>query len=213
MISFFAFAFILWCSLPVTSNIMLKPIERSYPVVQAGASVLKQADAILVLGCRHYEDASLPFADRWHRCSLLRNLQAIQIHRYHEKPIYVSGGILKYRKNSEASANEAFFLAMGISPTDIISVPSGTNTEEEAIALSPFLKGKTVALVTSASHQIRAKYYLNQQHISVIPVPVEFLSTTGTDWGWPSTLGLERSHRAFYEWAGLTYQYLSQLAE
>jgi uncharacterized SAM-binding protein YcdF (DUF218 family) len=206
-----ACAFLLWCSLPMTSNMMLKPIERRYPVIQADAPVLKQVDAILVPGCRHYEDSPRPFADRWHRCSLLRNLQANQMYRYLRKPVYVSGGILKYRVQSEAEANRAFFIAMGISPEHIVSVPSGTNTEQEAQALAAHLRGKTVALVTSASHQLRAKYYLNQQDINVIPVPVEHLSSPHTDWGWPNTTSLERSHRAFYEWAGLTYQYLSRV--
>ncbi|ALS99133.1 YdcF family protein [Lacimicrobium alkaliphilum] len=205
-----ASVFLLWCSLPMTSNMMLKPIERRYPVIQADAPVLQQADAILVLGCRHYEDTPRPFADRWHRCSLLRNLQASQMYRYQQKPVYVSGGILKYREQSEAEANKAFFLALGISPEHIVSVPSGTNTKEEAQALASHLRGKTVALVTSASHQLRAKYYLNQQGINVIPVPVEHLSSQSIDWGWPNTTSLERSHRAFYEWAGLAYQYLNR---
>lgn len=202
--------FLLWCSLPMTSNMMLRPIERQYPVIEANAPILEQIDAILVLGCRHYEDKPRPFADRWHQCSLLRNLQASQMYRYQRKPIYVSGGILKYREQSEAEANKAFLLAMGVSPEHIVSVPSGSNTEEEVRALTPHLRGKTIALVTSASHQLRAKYYLNQQDINVIPVPVEHLSSLSADWGWPNTTSLERSHRAFYEWAGLTYQYLNR---
>ncbi len=178
-------------------------------MIHESAPILQEVDAIVVLGCRHYEDSPRPFADRWHRCSLSRNLQASQIYRHHPKPIYVSGGVLKFRKRSEAEVNKEFLVAMDIPIHQIHSIPSGSNTAEEARALGRVLENKTVALVTSASHQIRAKFYLNQHGINVIPVPVEFLTTAETDWGWPSPQSLERSHRAFYEWAGLSYQYLA----
>ncbi|MDF2177324.1 YdcF family protein [Aliiglaciecola sp. CAU 1673] len=198
----------LWCSLPVTSNLMLRPVESTYPIVHAQSANWRSAQAIVVLACQHNEDP-VPFSDKWHECSLKRNLQTLMMYQTHPVPIYLTGGILKENQQSEAEANKAFFRALGVPEHHLLSIPQGTNTHEEAIALGQFLSGKNIALVTSASHQIRAVRYLNYEGIKTIPVPVEFLSVEKESWGLPRLSYLKRSERAIYEWFGLLHQYLA----
>ncbi|GAA0369855.1 hypothetical protein GCM10009092_37660 [Bowmanella denitrificans] len=131
------------------------------------------------------------------------------MYREHNIPIIVSGGLLANRQLTEAEANRYFLLKLGIPAEKIVMSPSGLNTQQETAALRELLYGKTVALVTSASHQLRAKRHLELQSVRVIPIPVDFLSENGDLWAGPDLKSLARSHRAFYEWLGLAQQYFS----
>lgn len=203
-----ALFFLLLCSLPMTSHMMLRPLEAYSSTVKKDDSVWMKAEAIVVLGCKHYEDPDLPFADNWHHCSLTRNLQAAVMYLHQPKTIYTSGGVLKKRHRSESDANKAFLVGLGIPEKHVKTVATGTNTAEEAQALSAILRGKSVALVTSASHQRRAGNYFRQKGIQVIPVPVDYLTQAQMPWGWPSAEALNVSQRAIYEWLALVKQKL-----
>jgi uncharacterized SAM-binding protein YcdF (DUF218 family) len=114
----------------------------------------------------------------------------------------------KENKYSLAQRNQYFFESMGVSSTDIFTTPSGFNTETEAQALSLSLQGKSISLVTSASHLPRAVTYFEELGMKVLPIPVEHLSRIQIEpmIDLPNARSLYRSERAIHEYLGLVYQ-------
>lgn len=209
-LSIIPIAWLFICSMTYPSVLLIKNLEDKYPVVSLQSDVWKTTDAIVVLACNYFEDDDLPFVSRWPNCSLQRNLHAALMYKIHPIPIYLAGGILgKKDKNSQASHNQYFFESMGVDIEDIYTVAKGVNTETEVAALASLLKGKKVALVTSASHLPRAVTYFELHNIEVLPIPVEHLSKKHVEpvLGLPNAISLYRSERAIHEYLGLIYQH------
>jgi uncharacterized SAM-binding protein YcdF (DUF218 family) len=97
---------------------------------------------------------------------------------------------------------------MGVDSKDVFTVAKGRNTESEAKALASLLNGKTISLVTSASHLPRAVKYFEDYNVKVLPIPVEHLSRRRIKpmINLPNALSLYRSERAIHEYLGLFYQ-------
>ncbi|TDF37282.1 YdcF family protein [Alteromonadaceae bacterium M269] len=196
------------CSLPYSSSLLIKSLEHRYPTIDYDSDKWQRADAIVVLACSFYEEPKLPFISRWHDCSVKRNVQAALMYQQKHVPIYLSGGLKKTSEKTHATFNQDFLKVFNVPTKDIHIVEEGFNTASEVKALSTLLKGKTVALVTSASHQIRAVNYFKRHGIDIIPIPVEHLSLpdTGLISGKPSATNLYRSERAIHEYLGLLAQ-------
>lgn len=198
------------CSMTFPSVLLIKNLEDKYPVVFLGSEEWRKTDAIVVLACYHFEDDELPFVSRWPNCSLQRNLHAALMYKAHSLPIYLAAGVLGINnKVSLAQHNQLFLESLGVDNSDIFITPKGFNTETEAQALSPFLQGKTISLVTSASHLPRAVKYFEDLGIKVLPIPVEHLSRRKVKpmIDLPSASSLYRSERAIHEYLGLVYQH------
>jgi uncharacterized SAM-binding protein YcdF (DUF218 family) len=200
---------LLLCSMTYPSVLLINSLEYKYPVVFLGSQEWKKTDAIVVMACYHFEDEALPFVSRWPNCSLQRNLHAAMMYQAHPLPIYLAAGVLgKKNKYPIAQHNQSFFQKMGVDNTDIFTSPNGFNTETEIQALSPSLQGKSISLVTSASHLPRAVRYFEDLGIEVLPIPVEHLSHKQIEpmIDLPNALSLYRSERAIHEYLGLIYQ-------
>jgi uncharacterized SAM-binding protein YcdF (DUF218 family) len=208
-LSFIPLVWLFLCSMTYPSVILIKSLEDKYPVVFLQSEEWRKTDAIVVLACYYFEDEELPFVSRWPNCSLQRNLHAALMYQAHPLPIYLAAGVLgKDNKYSLAQHNQSFFQKMGVSNNDIFTTPSGSNTETEAQALSLLLQGKSISLVTSASHLPRAVRYFEDLGIKVLPIPVEHLSRRQIEpmIDLPSARSLHRSERAIHEYLGLIYQ-------
>jgi uncharacterized SAM-binding protein YcdF (DUF218 family) len=190
---------------------MLHALEHKYPSIEASSKAWQGADAIVVLACYYYDDDDLPFVSRWPDCSLKRNLQAALMYQQLATPIYVTGGKIKGAEKSHAQYNAMFMETLAVPKEYINIVAKGSDTQSEAQALNK-LTGQTIALVTSASHMVRAKHYFEQLEIDVIPVPVEHLSKKNIEFvvGLPNARSIYRSERAIHEYLGLIYQRFSQ---
>ncbi len=198
------------CSMTYPSVLLIKSLEDKYPVVFLQSQEWRKTDAIVVLACYYFEDDELPFISRWPNCSLQRNLHAALMYKAHALPIYLGAGMSGTKnKLSLAEHNQSFFEIMGINSADIITIPKGSGTESEAKALSPFLQGKWISLVTSASHLPRAVKYFEDLGIKVLPIPVEHLSRRKIEpmISLPNASSLYRSERAIHEYLGLIYQH------
>ena len=202
---------LLFCSLPFTSTLLIHGLEHHYPSIDVQDEEWKSADAIVVLACSFYDDDALPLVSRWHDCSMKRNLQAALMYKEKATPIYLSGGPVDKTDYTHAQFNLRFFKQMGIPEEHIILSQQGHNTASEAAGLLPLLQGKTIALVPSASHQIRAVEYFRHQSVTIIPIPVEHLSRYDIEpmIGRPSARSLYRSERAMHEYLGILAQRLS----
>ncbi|MBN7827296.1 YdcF family protein [Bowmanella dokdonensis] len=204
--------FLIWCSLPLSSNWMLSTLEYRHRSPEPDSPLWNEVDALVVLGCQHYELRGLPFSDQWHSCSLRRNLQAFYLYQHSKNvEIYLTGGLMAGRHLSEASANQLFFEKLHVPPAKLHPLKTGNNTALEAEAIAFYLKGQTIALVTSASHQTRALRYLQGYDLKVIPVPVDHLSHQESKLGFPDSASLARSERFFYEMLAITKQNLVAL--
>jgi uncharacterized SAM-binding protein YcdF (DUF218 family) len=208
-LSIIPIVWLLLCSMTYPSVLLIKNLEDQYPVVFLQSEEWRKTDAIVVLACYYFEDEELPFVSRWPNCSLQRNLHAALMYKTHPLPIHLAAGILgKENKYSLAQRNRYFFESMGVSSTDIFTTPSGFNTETEAQALSLSLQGKSISLVTSASHLPRAVTYFEELGMKVLPIPVEHLSRVQIEpmIDLPNARSLYRSERAIHEYLGLVYQ-------
>jgi uncharacterized SAM-binding protein YcdF (DUF218 family) len=208
-LSIIPIVWLLLCSMTYPSVLLIKNLEEQYPVVFIHSEEWRKTDAIVVLACYYFEDEGLPFVSRWPNCSLQRNLHAALMYKTHPLPIYLAAGILdKENKYSLAQRNQYFFESMGVSSADIFTTPSGFNTETEAQALSLSLQGKSISLVTSASHLPRAVTYFEELGMEVLPVPVEHFSRIQIEpmIDLPNARSLYRSERAIHEYLGLVYQ-------
>jgi uncharacterized SAM-binding protein YcdF (DUF218 family) len=191
-LSFLPLVWIFTCSMTYPSVLMVKYLEDQYPVVQLTS-----------------EKWHLPFVSRWPECSLQRNLHAALMYQVKTMPIYLGAGVLgEQDSNSQAAFNAAFLRKLGVKAKDIHIFPGGNDTQSEVEALAPALQGKSVSLVTSASHQLRAVEYFNRQGIKVLAIPVEHLSRKKIEFtlDLPSARSLYRSERAIHEYLGLIYQ-------
>lgn len=197
-----------FCSLTYTSVLLVHNLEHRYEAVKLESDKWRDVEAIVVLACYFYDDENLPFVSKWPNCSLQRNLQAALMFREKSIPIYVSGGLRPGADTTYAYQNAQFMLKLGVPESSIFIIPEGYNTQTETFALSKALSGKKIALVTSASHIQRAKYYFEKADMDVLPIPVEFLSEKdiSPEFGLPNATSLYRSERAIYEYLGLTYQ-------
>jgi uncharacterized SAM-binding protein YcdF (DUF218 family) len=197
------------CSMTYPSVLFIKNLEDKYPVVFLQSPEWRKTDAIVVLACYHFEDEELPFVSRWPNCSLQRNLHAALMYQAHALPIYLAAGVLgKDNKYSLAQHNQSFFQKMGVDKADIFTTSIGFNTETEVQALSLLLQGKSISLVTSASHLPRAVRYFEDLGIKVLPIPVEHFSRIQIEpmLDLPNARSLYRSERAIHEYLGLVYQ-------
>ncbi|WP_158971619.1 YdcF family protein [Paraglaciecola sp. L3A3] len=197
------------CSLTYPSALMIKHLEDQYDVVSLDSNKWKQTDGIVVLACYYFEDDELPFVSHWPNCSLQRNLHASLMYKKYPLPIYLAGAVLgQNQKKSIAERNKSFFEILGVKSQDIITASQGRNTQAEAVALAPLLKGKRISLVTSASHMPRAVQYFEEQGLEVVPIPVEHMSNRKIEpmLGLPNARSLYRSERAIHEYLGLIYQ-------
>ena len=203
---------LLWlftCSMTYPSVLLVKYLEDQYAVVPLKSEKWQTTDAIVVLACNYFDDDDLPFVSRWPECSLQRNLQAALMYRTKPMPIYLAAGVLNpLDTNTQAAFNAAFLRKLGVHTSDIHMYPQGNDTESEVAALAPHLQGKSVSLVTSASHQPRAVEYFHRQGIEVLAIPVEHLSRKNIQFTLdpPSARSLYRSERAIHEYLGLIYQ-------
>jgi uncharacterized SAM-binding protein YcdF (DUF218 family) len=200
---------LLFCSMTYPSVLLIKPLEDIYPVIKLESQEWQTTQAIVVLACNYFEDDELPFISRWPNCSLQRNLHAALMYKKHNLPIYLAGEILGDKaKYPQAHHNRYFLETLGVDIKDIVTVTKGNDTESEVKALANLLDGKSISLVTSASHLPRAVKYFEDYNVTVLPIPVEHFSrrTIEPKINFPNALSLYRSERAIHEYLGLIYQ-------
>lgn len=203
-------AWLLFCSMTYTSVLLVHKLEHTYPVIKLDSEQWKKADVIVVLACYFYDDYDLPWVSRWPDCSLKRNLHASLMFAESAKPIYLSGGNIPRTNTTYAHENMLFMRKMGVPKEFLHESLEGFNSETEVQALAKKLQGKTVALVTSATHMSRAVNYFTVAKIKTVPIPVEHLSRKNIELelSMPNASNLYRSERAIHEFLGLSYQYI-----
>ncbi len=211
-----SFSLLLIFSLPFTSNLLLRPLELYNDNHTRDIAQFSHIKHIVVLGCKHHEEPLQPLVSQIHNCSFKRVVQGVllyqQLTKLHQTTLYFSGSTGRINQIAEANMNAALATQLGVPSHHQIVLASPRDTYQEAQALAPYLSGKTVALVTSASHFGRAIDYFAQHNINVEPFPVEHLSSQYQGYKpsqfIPSAAALQRSERAMYEYLGRAAKHL-----
>lgn len=199
-----------YCSGTYTSSTLIHRLEHAYPTVLPSSSKWIATDAIVILACYYFDDEGLPKYNQWPRCSLQRLLQAVDMYRFHNKQIIVSGGNLGNWSKSLAEYSRDFLVKQGVDAKSITVIPDGFNTESEVEAICATQNFDSVSMITSASHQLRASKEFEKHNVKVINVPVDFLTRTEIKFelSLPNADSLKRSERALHEYMGLLAQSL-----
>jgi len=201
------------CSLAPVSDRLMHTLESTHPTY---SKTNKQIDYIVVLGCRHTSSSFLPATSELATCSLQRTVEALRLYKLHpEARIITSGHAFNDKVSNAAKVKEALVL-LGVPEQKIIQENFAKDTEEEAQLIAPRIQETSAILVTNASHMPRAINYFNSQNVYPIAAPAGFwVKSLTDDKGWryyfPSSLKLQQTSIAWYEYLGLTVQWLKAL--
>lgn len=205
---FFAL-FIYILSIGPTSNLLLAPLENSFPV--PSLEEVKTGDAYVVLGGGVYDNA--PDVDGKGALSgdaLVRLLTAYKLYRICKKPIILSGGNI-FGKTAEADIAKRTLLSLGAAEKDIITESKSVDTHESAQfvrELSDRHAIKRIILITSAYHMKRSHLLFSRHFREIIPYPAGYL-TSGAGYNvlsfLPSATALADFSIAMKEYMGIAF--------
>ncbi|RHW77015.1 hypothetical protein D1094_03715 [Colwellia sp. RSH04] len=201
------------CAFAPISDRLMYSLESSYPVYIQST---KQVDYIVVLGCNHTSTTLLPATSELATCSLQRTVEAFRLYKLHPEARVITSGYAFSDEVSNASKVKEALVLMGIPEQKIIQENFAKDTEEEAQLISPRIQGTTSILVTNANHMPRAISYFLSQHVQPIAAPTGYWVkdiNSSKHWGYyvPSSKKLEQTSIAWYEYLGLTVQWIKAL--
>lgn len=160
----------------VFSLILLGVVGLAGYVFYNGKQIdLSQTDAIVVLGASQFDgDPSPVFANRLDR--------ALDVIMLDVAPVIITvGGKQPGDRFTEASAGRQYLIDSGLLPTQVHSIPTGTDTLSSLQAVAVYLekiKAKNVTVVSDPTHVTRAKFILEALGFEVTLAPT--LSGPGT---------------------------------
>jgi len=209
-----AFLLLTLSSLGVVADKLIQPLESRY---ESYTRLDTKIDYIVILGCGHTTNDALPVTAQLYTCSLQRLVEAIRIANIHpEARIITSGAALGDEVANAEKVKQAAIL-LGINEEKIIVESFPKDTEEEAELIAPRVRGKNVILITNADHMLRSVNYFTGQGVKVIPAPASYYVkglTQSKDWSYyavPNPKNLTQTTTAWYEYLGLTVQWLKTL--
>lgn len=209
LLSFSGLTVLVFFSMPITSQFLIKSIEFStpkLPIENDGYIAGLSPSYIVVFGCWHSDDPNLPLVAKIHQCSLPRVIQAVQIWRKIPSATIVFSGYAGVDgKQSDPEVNAELAMELGV-PGDKILLEIGTqDSEEEITRYKKLTDGKDFIVISSASHIPRLQYLFAEQNLKPVFSPAEYASSHG-EFSWhlliPSASGLRQSERGWYEVMG-----------
>ncbi|WP_051938287.1 YdcF family protein [Ghiorsea bivora] len=165
-------------------NILTSSLEYQYPAYSFN-QILPNNTAIVLLGNGVQEQApDYQYQDTLSRFGMMRTIYAAQIAKHTGLAIYATGGTpLNEHAASESSVMKYWLITLGIDATHIYEENQANTTWENATFTTALLKKKninSVILVTSAWHMPRAVWCFEQQGLTVIPAPTDYLTDQAT---------------------------------
>ena len=207
------FFILLVASLAPLSDRFMLPIESQY---QAFTQSSHPIDYIIILGCGHTTENSLPATSQLKPCSLQRLVEGLRILQLHPEAMLITSGAALSDNVSNAEKVKQAAVLLGVKEERILVEPFPKDTEEEAQLIAPRVKGKQVVLVTNADHMPRALHYFKQQGINAIPAPASaWVKGFNNEKHWsyyqPNIKSLAQSTHAWYEYVGRVVQWLKSI--
>lgn len=202
------FALFLLSLQPVTDR-LLKPIESAYPTWRGQEKV----NYVVVLGGGYTWNPAWAPSSNLINNSLPRVTEGIRL--WHANPgakLVFTGAPAKTNPVSTAEAGARVAQSLGVPRSDIITLDTPRDTEEEAAAVAKAIGHQPFLLVTSASHLPRAMRFFQHQGLKPIPAPANQMAIESPlnpwEWAIPSPLWLMHSDRVGYETLGRIWQWL-----
>jgi len=204
---------LLLLSLQPVADGLLKPIEDTYPTWRGEQRV----NAIVVLGGGYtWNDAWAPSSNLINN-SLPRLNEAVRLWRLNPgaKMIF-TGAAASTNPVSTAEAGARVAETLGVPRSEILTLDTARDTEEEAAAVKQAIGDVPFLLVTSASHLPRAMIFFQQAGLHPLPAPANHGAFASPLTRWeritPPPVWLMHSDRVGYETLGRIWQWLKGTA-
>jgi uncharacterized SAM-binding protein YcdF (DUF218 family) len=200
---------LLLLSLQPVADGLLRPVEDRYPTWQNTQKV----EYIVVLGGGYTWDPQWAPSSNLISNSLPRLNEGIRLWLANpgSKMIF-TGAAAKTNPVSTAEAGARVAESLGVPRSEIITLDSPKDTEEEAAAVKQAIGDAPFLLVTSASHLPRAMIFFQHEGLHPLPAPANQLAINAPLNPWerviPSPVWLMHSDRVGYETLGRIWQWL-----
>ena len=200
-------------SIQPVSNILLIPLETSYPV--PSSKIIKKPSAIVVLSSGAYNRHTLG-GDTFNRL-----FEGFKLYKEYRVPIIVSGG-RAVSTFSLAKIMKNVLVFIGVDKHYVITEDKSDDTYQNAIYVLKICKKKDfrrIILVTSAYHMPRAMLLFTEsaksgafKNIKIIPYPADFKTDMhyNTYSYFPQLGYLLISSEALHEYIGYVYYYIKE---
>lgn len=189
-------------STPWLPQYLLQPVEQKYHQYDLSQPV----SHVVVLGCGHINDGSLPVTAQLNGCAVKRLLEGIRIYRQNPGSHIITSGYGGNEPFSNAEMMKRLAVTLGIPANRIITSDNAKDTRQEAKDLYQTLKGPNFALVTSASHMPRAMGIFEDAGLHPLAAPTDHIIRDESRHPWwkklPSSRHLVKSERLWYETLG-----------
>jgi uncharacterized SAM-binding protein YcdF (DUF218 family) len=204
-----AFVWIMLVSYEPVSDLLLKPLEQTYPAL---IETPRDVGYVLVLGSGHKSDQNLPINAQLSSTALARLSEGIRHHNnLSGAKLVVSGYSGPHDEYTHAAMQKSTAVALGIDAEEIVMLERPKDTVEEATAMKEVVGSKPFILVTSASHMPRAFSIFTAQGLHPIAAPTDYHVRGKSEWlHMPRGESLCSSDIAFHEYLGLAWEWIKQ---
>jgi uncharacterized SAM-binding protein YcdF (DUF218 family) len=200
--------FLATLSYGAVSSILLQPLEYKYPPVLTAQGV-RDVKWVVVLGGGHTSDPRIPSNSQLSDSSLSRLVEGIRLHRMlPDSELVLSGGsAFDPVPNAKVMADVA--RTVGVDDRDLLLESASKDTKDEAHLIREIVGQDRFILVTSASHMPRSMGLFKKLGMQPIPAPTDYWvkerQGISPAMFFPSSNGLRKAERAFYEYLGLAW--------
>jgi uncharacterized SAM-binding protein YcdF (DUF218 family) len=155
------------------ANVIIAPLESSYPPL-TNVGAMSGIKWIAVLGGGHAPGDQLPATARLSNSSLARLVEGIRLHRQlpHTRLLLSGGDVFGSEPEAITLAHAARDL--GVEADKIVIESESRDTADQAKMLRSALGDDEFILVTSASHMPRATRLCRQNGLKAFPAPTDF---------------------------------------
>ena len=185
----------------VVSNLLLVPLESSFPPLREDAS-LRGVAAVVVLDSSYEPRNTIPVTAALDVDGVVRLVEGVRLQRRFEASrLVLSGG-----RPTSAAGYAKLAQDLGVPDSAMARLPDSADTREEASHVAHFMGTTRFLLVTSAYHMPRAMKLMQRAGAHPVAAPTGHLAGGGRlGWGFvlPSSLALRRTELALHEYLGL----------
>ena len=193
------------------STRIVSPLDQRYGAYSPfpPGDVSDPVKYVVVLGCGHVSDPSLPVTSQLSEASLIRLVEGIRVYRKNPGSKMILSGGKGFDPIPEARVFADAAEALGIRSTDLIMESNSKDTKDQARFIQKIVGSNRFILVTSAFHMPRAMALFRKGGMNPIPAPaghvVKARRQLSPSQFFPSADSLEKSERAIREYWGIIW--------
>ncbi|MFM5139569.1 envelope biogenesis factor ElyC [Aeromonas rivipollensis] len=185
---------------------LARSLEQTYPPLEV--SLHPDIEAIVVLGNGHVSDPAVPERSWQNNIALARTLEGVRLAEAYPNAQLVFSGAVAGDPLSNAEVNARMAASLGIDRSRMTLFENNKDTHDEAVSIARLLKGKRVALVSSATHLPRAMALYQGQGLDAVPAPTDYTAKQSQQpqplyTYLPKGRYLMYSEAAIHEWIGV----------